>query len=54
MLEAMEALENKNAKATAEQAQTAILENWDMLTKSPNSYVGGNPNGDVSIVEFFD
>lgn len=54
LLEAMEALENKNAGATAEQAQTAILENWDALTKSPNSYVGGNLNGNVSIVEFFD
>lgn len=54
LLEAMEALENKNADATAEQAQTAILSNWDALTKSPNSYIGGNPNGDISIVEFFD
>ncbi|MBV1887629.1 MAG: DsbA family protein [Parvibaculaceae bacterium] len=54
LLEAMEALENKNADATAEQAQTAILSNWDTLTKSPRSFVGGNPNGDVSIVEFFD
>lgn len=54
LLEAMEALENKNANATAEQAQTAILSNWDTLTKAPNSYVGGNPEGDISIVEFFD
>lgn len=54
LLEAMEALENKNANATAEQAQTAILSNWDTLTKAPNSYVGGNPKGDISIVEFFD
>ena len=54
LLEAMEALENKNADATAEQAQSAILSNWEALTKSPRSFVGGNPKGDISIVEFFD
>jgi protein-disulfide isomerase len=38
----------------AEQQQKAISENADLVFRSPTSYVAGNPNGDVSLVEFFD
>jgi protein-disulfide isomerase len=36
------------------QQQKAISENADALFRSPLSHVAGNPNGDVSVVEFFD
>jgi protein-disulfide isomerase len=41
------------AKQTAQQ-QNVISENADALFRSPLSHVAGNPNGDVSVVEFFD
>jgi protein-disulfide isomerase len=38
----------------AEQQQKVVSKNADLLFRSPTSYVAGNPNGDVSLVEFFD
>jgi protein-disulfide isomerase len=40
-------------QVVGEKAQT-ISENADALFRSATSYVAGNPNGDVSMVEFFD
>jgi len=34
--------------------QEAVSKNEDKLFKNPDSPVGGNPKGDVTIVEFFD
>jgi protein-disulfide isomerase len=34
--------------------QKAISDNADAIFRSPLSHVAGNPNGDVSVVEFFD
>jgi protein-disulfide isomerase len=39
-------------RVTAE--QKAISDNADAIFRSPLSHVAGNPNGDVSLVEFFD
>jgi protein-disulfide isomerase len=36
------------------QKQKTISDNADAIFRSPTSYVAGNPNGDVSLVEFFD
>ncbi|OYQ37692.1 hypothetical protein CHU95_00565 [Niveispirillum lacus] len=54
LLEAMEALEKKQQvegeKATAE----ALKTNRQALENAPSSPVGGNPKGDITLVEFFD
>jgi protein-disulfide isomerase len=34
--------------------QKAISENADAIFRSPNAFVAGNPDGDVTVVEFFD
>jgi protein-disulfide isomerase len=41
-------------RQAATQQQDVISENADALFRSPLSPVAGNPNGDVSVVEFFD
>ena len=41
------------ADQTAQQQKT-ISDNADAIFRSPVSHVAGNPNGDVSVVEFFD
>lgn len=32
----------------------AVKENFEAITRAPGSPVGGNPDGDVTLVEFFD
>jgi protein-disulfide isomerase len=52
-----EALDHADAaaKADAEKAsKTALVDRREELEKDPTSPVLGNPNGDVTIVEFFD
>jgi protein-disulfide isomerase len=39
---------------TAPRPQKVISENADAIFRSPLSHVAGNPDGDVSLVEFFD
>ena len=41
-------------KRQASQQTKAISDNADAIFRSPLSHVAGNPNGDVSVVEFFD
>jgi protein-disulfide isomerase len=43
----------QQAEETAKQQKT-ISENADKIFRSPDSFVAGNPDGDVSVVEFFD
>lgn len=53
----IEAMDVYNVKLQSEAAQrdVAMLEaNKDALFNDPNSWVGGNPDGDVTIVEFSD
>jgi protein-disulfide isomerase len=38
----------------AQRQQKSIFDNADAIFRSPVSHVAGNPNGDVSLVEFFD
>ena len=47
-------LDKRQAAKQGAQQQNVISENADALFRSPLSHVAGNPNGDVSVVEFFD
>ena len=52
--EAIAELEKRQALAEAEKHRTAVKENADVLYNSPRQVVLGNPQGDVTFVEFFD
>ncbi len=54
LIEAMQALDKKEAAAAQAQARSVIEKNSDVLFHDPSTYVAGNPKGNVSIVEFFD
>jgi protein-disulfide isomerase len=47
-------LDKRQAAEQAAQQQKAISENAAAIFRSPVSHTAGNPDGDVSIVEFFD
>ena len=47
-------LDERQQAAQAEQQKQGIGENADEIFRSEYSYVGGNPDGDVTVVEFFD
>ncbi len=52
--EAIAVLEGRQAAAEAAAQQIAVAENMDALINSAFDYSGGNPDGDVVVVEFFD
>jgi protein-disulfide isomerase len=54
ILEAVQALEARQAEAAHASRSGAIEEQWAALTEAPGSPVLGNPSGDVTVVEFFD
>lgn len=54
MLEVQTALEQKQEKKRSSQAAQAVPENRDAIYKAPYDLTLGNPNGDVTLVEFFD
>ncbi len=54
LVEMTNELDKRQAAEQEKQQQKAIGDNADMIFRSPVTYVGGNPNGDVSVVEFFD
>lgn len=54
VLDALKAAQEQADAARAMQAKRTIAEKRDELLHDPNSFVGGNPNGDVTVVEFFD
>jgi protein-disulfide isomerase len=54
LLEAMQALKEKQQVEQDRVAQAGIRANRDALFKDPNSFVAGNPNGNFTVVEFFD
>ena len=47
-------LDKRQQAEQAEQQQKVISENAEAIFRSPLAHVAGNPNGDVSVVEFFD
>lgn len=54
MIEVFDRLEVQQAAVEKQAAQAAIVANADGLFNDDYSYVYGNPEGDVTIVEFFD
>jgi protein-disulfide isomerase len=54
LVEMTNELDKRQAEAQAEQQQKVISENAAALFRSPLAYTAGNPDGDVSVVEFFD
>jgi protein-disulfide isomerase len=52
--EALQELQRRQAEAEAARQQAAIAENQSELLNDPASPLGGNPDGDVTLVEFFD
>jgi len=54
LVEMTNELDKRQAAEQSVQQQKAISQNADAIFRSPVSHVAGNPNGDVSVVEFFD
>jgi protein-disulfide isomerase len=54
LVEAMQELERKQDSQQNTAAQKAIQENHAALVSDPDSPIAGNPEGDVTIVEFSD
>lgn len=52
--DALQELQRRQAEAAAAQQRAAIADNRDQLLEAPHTPVGGNPDGDVTLVEFFD
>lgn len=52
--DAINELEARTTRAESEARNKAVSENREILTNSPNSIVVGNPNGKITLVEFFD
>jgi protein-disulfide isomerase len=53
-IEVQTALEEKMEKEQAEKLKVAIAENAAEIYREPNAAVAGNPDGDITVVEFFD
>lgn len=54
LVEALDVLRARDAEAEAARDAALLTEFKDPLFNDPASWVGGNPNGDVTIVEFVD
>ncbi len=54
LMEAFSILEERQAAAEAEAAMMAVAANTDLIFGSEFDWVGGNPEGDIVLVEFLD
>lgn len=54
IIEAVQELEKRQTMARDQAAQQTIAQRKAELVSDPGTPVGGNPDGDVTIVEFFD
>lgn len=54
IVEAINELQRRDAAAAADQQRDTLVTLSAELTSSPHDPVIGNPNGDVTVVEFFD
>ena len=54
VFDALQELQRQEAEATAARQTAAIAANQKKLLDDPLTPVGGNPDGDVTVVEFFD
>ncbi|MGC9417566.1 MAG: DsbA family protein [Rhodovulum sp.] len=54
LMEAIQVLEQRQAEAQAQNDETLVQVNADELFRDGHSWVGGNPEGDITLVEFMD
>ncbi len=54
LVEVQGALERKMASEEAEKTKALVAENAKEIYRHPDAPVAGNPNGDITVVEFFD
>ncbi len=54
LIEALEAYQRREKAESQAKARQALVDNREQIFNDPASPVGGNPNGDVTLVEFFD
>jgi len=54
MFEVQSALEEKTQKEQEARLKAFMAENAKSIFRGPNSSVAGNPDGDITVVEFFD
>ncbi|MEX0285676.1 MAG: DsbA family protein [Paracoccaceae bacterium] len=54
ILEAVQQLEQRQAEAQAQADFTLVADNAQELFEDGYSWVGGNPDGDITVVEFLD
>lgn len=54
LMEAIAVLEERRASQAAAQEDQLLADNWDAIFNDGYSFVGGNPDGDVTVVEFLD
>jgi protein-disulfide isomerase len=54
IVEALQVYQQRQEQAEAEQARRMLLAHADRLDDPTGRFVAGNPDGDVTIVEFFD
>ena len=54
LIEAMDILQSREAETAAARDVQMLADNKEALLNDPASWVGGNPEGDITIVEFTD
>jgi protein-disulfide isomerase len=54
LIEVMNELETRDQAAAAERDKQMLAEQSDAIFNDPASWVGGNPEGDITVVEFLD
>jgi protein-disulfide isomerase len=54
LIEAMDVLQVREQEAAAQRDRQLLSDNAGAIFESPDDWVGGNPDGDVTLVEFID
>jgi protein-disulfide isomerase len=54
IIEAAQAVQQKSATELSQKSQKALASNRDKIFNNPDAPIGGNPKGDVTVVEFYD
>ncbi len=54
IMEAINILEERQAEEARQRDVDLVAANADALFNAPGSFVGGNPDGDITVVEFLD
>ncbi|NTU76363.1 MAG: DsbA family protein [Alphaproteobacteria bacterium] len=54
VIKAVQEIQGREEKETATKGKEAVIKNHDKIFNDASAPVGGNPKGDVTVVEFFD